>query len=352
MEPTGLCCKLFASVWPQLTLATFQDAPIDATAGFVSRLTSTEQLLEALQSSLTARHNIAANARARIEAVPFPDQLIGRLHKHFEWLSLRCSEAAFSCCGQRAAVVLEAKQKCTLNRDEQKSLRLPTDIQTYELVLYSISQGWQQQTSFYTGSSAPVMKWGPSDPTLSVALLPRVRQYIGVEGEEYDCVHLASEHSAAFVYDADVDEELSAGCTLSESVRYMDKVESRHMIWSPDCQLLMLYAQWGGSPAEGCLELLDVAGDCMLAWSETLCGVGAWLIFVAAAWHPSSNAIILSHEMQLQESHAFKEAPPFTLSAMVQSSPLMVGIFWLFGTKRVKMSFLTGTLSCHPVLTG
>ena len=53
----------------------------------------------------------------------------------------------------------------------------------------------------------------------------------------------------------------------------------------------MMYVQWGGSPVEGCLELLDVAGECMLAWSETLRGVDEWQVYEAAAWHPSSAAI-------------------------------------------------------------
>ena len=171
-----------------------QDAPIDATAGFLSSLTSTEQLLAALLSSLTARHNIVANSYVRKEAVSIPDQPTGRLHQHFEWVSLNCSEVAFSCCGQWAAVVLEAKQRCTLNSKfkKQKSLRLPMDIRTYELVLYSILEGWQQQASFYIGTSAPIMQWGRSAPVLSVALLPRVRFLF--RGGIQDCVHLASEN--------------------------------------------------------------------------------------------------------------------------------------------------------------
>ena len=119
--------------------------------------------------------------------MPNPDQLTGRLHQHFEWVSLNCSEVALSGCGQWAAVVLEAKQRCTLKYTEQTSLRLPPIIiRTYELVLYSILEGWQQQASFYTGSSAPIMQWGPSHPVLSVALRPRVRGRYG--GEVYDFV--------------------------------------------------------------------------------------------------------------------------------------------------------------------
>ena len=214
-----------------------QAAPIDATAGFLRSLTSTEQLLAALQSSLTARHNIVADSHVRMEAVPFPDQLTGRLHQHFEWVSLKCSEVAFSCCGQWAAVVLEAEQKCTSSYDERKHLRLPYDFKTYELVLYSTSEGRQQQARFYTGTSAPIMQWGPSDPALSVALLPRVREYIGGESKEYGCVPVASEHSAVFVYDAGAGEELSAGRAVSDSIQYLEIFKARHMIWSPDCQL-------------------------------------------------------------------------------------------------------------------
>ena len=110
------------------------------------------------------------------------------------------------------------------------------------------------------------------------------------------------------MYDAEADKELSAGPTVSESIQYLEKVLTRHMIWSPDCQLLLVYVQRAGSRVEGCLELLDVAGDCMLARSETLCGMDEWHTHVVAAWHPSSAAIILNYDMQLQQPSSFQEA--------------------------------------------
>ena len=303
--PAEVCCKLSATSWPSLTSVASQDAPIDATAGFLSSLSSTERLVAALQSSLTARHNVSANSHVRREAVPIPEQLTGRLHQHFEWVSLKCSEVALSCCGQWAAVVLEAEQKCWFHHKERDHLRLPFGIKTFELVLYSILNGWQQQASFNTGSSAPIMQWGPSKPVLSVALLPRVR--IRLWGF-YDCVHMAPELSAAFVYDAGADEELSAGPHVSESIQRLERVKTRNMIWSPDCRLLMVYKQWTGLHVQGCLELLDVAGDCVLARSEVLRDVDSWNTFAGVAWHPSSKAIIVSHDMQLRKAVSFREA--------------------------------------------
>ena len=64
------------------------------------------------------------------------------------------------------------------------------------------------------------------------------------------------------------------------------------MVWSPDCQLLMIYVQPSGSRVLGCLELLDIAGDYLLAWSEIFVRPDEWYADVIAAWHPSSAAII------------------------------------------------------------
>ena len=83
-----------------------------------------------------------------------------------EWKALSCKETAFSSCGNWLAVVLTGIQfDCRPNPPDRWCF-------VYEVVLYSVAEGFHQHARFSTGSSCPVVRWADAAPRLSVALAP------------------------------------------------------------------------------------------------------------------------------------------------------------------------------------
>ena len=160
-------------------------------------MTSTQQVLRALQRSHTAKRNIRANTPpVDIEPVRLPDQGAKPPQKDYAWASLQCSHVAFSSCGRWAAACLKGEQRCTLNLPARQQARLPASVSAYELVLYSTTSAFEQQASFCTGSSMPAVAWTQAAGHLCIAQQPRCRRQISLDGKVWRDVHQACCSSA------------------------------------------------------------------------------------------------------------------------------------------------------------
>ena len=166
----------------------WQDAPCDATPGYMGSLASTQQVLTAIQKGHTARRNILTNFNpVRVETVQLPDQRATAPQQHYAWHRLWCSHVTFSSCGDWAAASLEGEQRCSLNYSQQHRQRLPFYFVASEVVLYRMTAtGFQQRASFDLGGSEAVIAWSQSDPHLSIAQLPRRRFDHGVAEQVSD----------------------------------------------------------------------------------------------------------------------------------------------------------------------
>ena len=164
----------------------WQDAPCDATPGYMKSLASTQQVLTAIQKGHTARHNILTNSNpVRVETVQLPDQRATAPQQHYAWFRLRCSHVTFSSWGNWAAANLEGEQRCSLTFSEQQQQRLPFRLVASEVVLYSMTAtGFQQRASFDLGCSEAVIAWSQSGPHLSIAQIPWCRLDLGLEHAE------------------------------------------------------------------------------------------------------------------------------------------------------------------------
>ena len=139
-------------------------------------MTSTQQVLRALQGSHTAKRKIQANSPpTRVETFQLPDQAADPPLQHFRWTNQKCSRVAFSSCGQWAAACLKGKQECSLKGRARRQMKLPYRFTASKVVLYKTVSSFQQRASFCTGTSKLVIAWCQAAAHLCIAQRPRPR---------------------------------------------------------------------------------------------------------------------------------------------------------------------------------
>ena len=288
--------------------------PADQLAG----LASTSEVLAALQRAHTAKRAILSNAPPlRVDTQQLPDQSAAPPSDKYRWSKLSCRETAFSSCGRWLAVALQGEQWWWSSPDKPEDHGLPWHLFMYEVVLYSTSGSFQQQTRFPTGEAAPVLQWAASEPHLCIAQLfhapPRSQSQGPPQLLGSSQAQTPSKLPAALMVDAPTGAVLhSLGPEASAEVHAMAKWSSHRVLWSPACTHLLVCGATEPNntdePYAGCLCLVDVAGDRVLASCAASFGPldDNDASADAAAWHPQD--ILLSSDVQLADAAAFQDA--------------------------------------------
>ena len=304
-----------------------QDAPRDVPGRQLASLASTSEVLAALQKAHTAKRTILSNGPpVRVDTLQLPNQSAAPTSAEYRWSTLACRETAFSSCGHWLAVVLEGEQWWWSSPDKPEDHGPPWQLAMFEVVLYSAADDFQQQARFPTGRGAPVLQWAASEPRLCIAHLPRApRQNPRTQGppstppratpgsSQAQTPQIRPQLPAALVVEAPMGAVLhSLGPEASAQVHAMAKWGSQRILWSPACTHLLVCGAEEPSHAEmtyaGCLCLVDVAGNRVLASSAACYGPLEWndAQAVHVAWHP--QGILLSSDVQLADAAAFRDA--------------------------------------------
>ena len=308
-----------------------QDTRIDATPGYLRSMASTQQVLAALHRAHTANHTITANRPpATAQTLEPPDPQARAPTKHFEWISCGCKEVACSQCGSWVADVQQASLYGCAAEPENDNLQV---MFVYDIVVYSTTDSLQQQqASFRTGSSQPILQWCQSHPLLGIAHMPRVRRSGSLPGAELQAaLGVPSEHPAAFIWDAEAQAvQHSLGPETSAVVRGLGCHELQGMAWSPvDRRYLLVYGhrtvgpETGASP--GCLSLVDLHQGSLVA-SSGITGMRDPMMSYcdAIAWHPSQQAFIMDCDIGLEDKACFQQAG-FAVAALPDSLHISAG---------------------------
>ena len=260
-------------------------------------------MLVALRNAHAARQQILANAQpVSVQAVKLPDQNRHPPAPSYRWRYLSCRTASFSSCGRWLAVVLEGRQRCT---QMQADPPLSESITLYEVAICSASEGYQQQASFCTGSAAPIIHWSTAaSHILGIAQLQhRCRQRVP-----------PSVPAAAFTVDALTGAVLPFLCrsasALAQAVADGNKFDVE---WAPDCNSLFVLGHWAATGAVGpiligWLYVVHAHGDNCAAFTVKAGCEGADMAsWPTAAWHPSSQGIVLDWNLDTEDDETFTE---------------------------------------------
>ena len=292
----------------------WQNAPRDASAAYLRTLPCTAKVLAALQKAYTARQRIMSNARpASLEAAVLPDQSAGPQPLHYELSNQHVEGLAISACGCWMAATLQLTYAKSIASDA-----LPSYIQMYEVILYSTSSGCQQQARFCTGCAEPLLQWAPAVPHLGIAEQPPASPLSSAAVDMCNELCAPSVPSAAFIVMAASGSVLHAlGPEASSAIR---APKTKSVSWSSNQLLLVecwsLHEEWG---LQGTLVIHDVVQHTIMACSRATTAVEENWPF--AAWHPSSEGLVLDHHIRLEDAGSFLQAgvdvgtlpPPFCL---------------------------------------
>ena len=283
-----------------MSLGRLQDLPKDADPKYLVGLSTTDELLRALQRAYTARCNIQANlSPVKVHHVQLPSQASQAPLPDFKWYQATCNTVAFSVCGQWLCVVVNTSQCCVA---QPYSKTNPACVTFHEVLLYDCLDSFQEHLRLSLGSSKPIVQWSDSKPHLGVAQLP-----------DQEMLAVRPKQQPAFILHVPTGQIMhSLGAGASPLFLQMMMISNiRTLIWSPSCQLLLIYTtgptqgRFTVKEAEDCLLLMDVVHDRVLAQSRAL---GWTHRCAAAAWHPGSSGIVVSGYHQLEDVDAFRNA--------------------------------------------
>ena len=282
-----------------------QDAPRDAAAAHLASQTTTEQVLAALRRAHAARQRIASGGPpVSRQAVQLPDLTQAAPEPQYRWRQQACTKAAFSPCGGWLAVVLQGRQQCQVKLPE-----LPQAIATHHVVIYSASEGFQQQVILCTGRAEPVIHWSSAAPhRLGIAQLQR----------QPGQAPAPTVQAAAFVVDPVAVAFFSVSSEASAALDSLASFTRVDISWSPsDCRFLLVSGQKatgrrGNHPRlTGALCIADLAqGGMVVAQAQTTsaCKHKEKDMWPVASWHPGSRGIVLDWNLMLENAEGFRQA--------------------------------------------
>ena len=240
------------------------------------------------------------------------------------WRGLQCCQIEQSACGTYISVVLQGWQGRLGSVDRHR----PCDnIYVYHVVLYSTSGAMQEQAWFCTGVWWPKIQWSPSGHLCIAQLLGNDTES---SADELCCQAygdgLLQElflQSAAFVWDPKTAEVLhSLSPDTSAALRVLGKGCSISPAWSPSCQHLLIIGQHprdrDAANRQGWLLIADVGQGRIVGQSNiTFTAVNFESLGRKVFWHPRSHGLILSYNVQVQDTAPFLQKG-FALGSLPQ----------------------------------
>ena len=188
---------------------------------------------------------------------------------------------------------------------------LPT-FYTYEVHVYSITEGFEHLTTFSTGLSAPTMQWSPS-AHLCIAQLCTPSRHLGWESDSG--LRESSMCSAAFTWDPKTRAFLhTLEPEVSAALRKLADGCKVFGCWAPSCRYLQLH----GFPVSACghsnkhsgwLVIVNVVTGSLAAQSILHSTESSGPpVHPAVAWHPSSAGLVIQADIEVQDIASIRHA--------------------------------------------
>ena len=311
-----------------------QDAPRDVSAALLAALPSTQAVLAALQRGWAARQRIMAKLPpVKVATLPLCSlQNRATLKLGWVWASQTFESVMFSPDGAYLAAVVKHRQvdpkheQSDSDSDVSEDFCTSTALEsfeahemcTYEVIVYKASDGFRLCETFDTQVREPVIQWSPSS-CLCVAQLLTQGNRVGFALDICFSTEM-SKYTAAFVYCPKYrwyhDWYDSAPHLSSQATAHLSSLGKRcqvHPSWSPSGQYLLVhgaqYPRHDRDKASGWMAIADMEQGRIIAGANFKTAYKSFheerLCFL---WHPSSRALIVQGDVELQDIAAITRA--------------------------------------------
>ena len=230
----------------------------------------------------------------------------------YQWSCLQCIQVQPSTCGYYLAVKLRGVQ----SRPAPDNIGLGDAIAVYDMVMYAVSEGIEEQARFYTGVWQPTTRWSASGH-FCVAQLLKTAMEDEPECQAYGSGLLQelSMQSAAFIWEPSTATVLhSLSSEASSVIRTLGRGCRVYPTWSPSCRYLLVLGEKFepfrmDQQRQGWLLIADVAHASIAAQSTfTSVAKDSSLVPSSVVWHPSSQGLIFTNDIQVKDVAPFLQA--------------------------------------------